>query len=117
MWSRTQGSMNFELLKKYFKVETVVASTATTLLIPSVLTKEMAAGVVEKLPIEPFLRNVATILAKVVGDQMSASALRPADFQDMKELPDALIERIIEELAKKPETFFQAFRDALKNQG
>jgi hypothetical protein len=109
--------MNFELLKKYFQVEATVASTASTLLIPSVLSKEMAAGLVDELSVEPVLKNIAIALAKVVGDHLTVSALRPADFQDLRELPDSLIERIIEELAKKPETFFQAFRDALKNQG
>ncbi len=109
--------MNFELLKKYFKVETIVATTANTLIHPSVLSKELASDLVDKLPLEPILRNIALILAKGVGDQLSTAALRPADYQDLRELPDALIERIIEELAKKPETFFQAFQDALKIQG
>ena len=109
--------MNIELLKKYFKVETFIASTSNTLLLPSTITKTLAVELAEKLPMEPVLRNVAMILAKGMGDHLITSALRPADYQDLRDLPDALIERLIEELAKKPDLFFKAFQDALKIQG
>lgn len=109
--------MNLELLKKYFPVEHVVASTANTLITPSSLTKELAKELVDKLPVEPVLRSIAATLAKSVGNHLLTSALRPADYQDLRDLPDALIEKIIEELAKKPDLFFKTFQDTLKLQG
>jgi hypothetical protein len=109
--------MNLELLKKYFKVETVVSTTANTLLTPTTLSKGLAVGLVDTLPFEPILRSVAMTLANGVADQLMVSALRPADYQDLRELPDALIERLIEELAKKPDLFFKAFQDTLKLKG
>jgi len=109
--------MNLDLLKKYFAIEAHVASTGSTMLLPSTLTKATAVALADKLPIESLLRGVAALLAKEMGHQLLTSALRPADYQDMRDLPDALIERLIEELAKKPDLFFKEFQDALKIQG
>lgn len=109
--------MNIDLLKKYFQKEWVVASTANTLITPSSLTKEMAKQIADTMPVEPMMASIATILAKGVADKLLQSAMRPADYQDMRDLPDALIEKVIEELAKKPVSFFKAFQDSLKLQG
>lgn len=109
--------MNLELLNKYFKTETIVASTGNTLIAPSSLTKEVAKDLVEKLPMGPILNGLAAALAKAVGTQLLTGALRPADYQNLRELPDALIEHLIEELAKKPDVFFKVFQDTLKIQG
>lgn len=109
--------MNVDLLKKYFQKEWVVASTANTLITPSSLTKEMAKQIADSMPVEPMMASIAAILAKGVADKLLQSAMRPADYQDMRDLPDALIEKVIEELAKKPVSFFKSFQDNLKLQG
>ena len=125
--------MNLKLLQQFFKPEapvkpeTVVvlepvvteaaSTTGTVLTLPSGITKDLAKMLVDELAFEPIVSNVAVILAKEIGNKLTASSLRPADYDDILDIPDGLIERLIEELAKKPELFFKIFKDNLKLQG
>lgn len=108
--------MNLESLKRVFKTE-AATTTGNVLTLPSSLTKDMAKGLVDKLPVENIVHGVAVMLAKEVGNQLTAMSLRPADYMDLKDLPDSLVERLIEELAKKPDLFFNTFKEHLQIQG
>jgi hypothetical protein len=108
--------MNIELLKKFFQVE-AATNTGSVLTLPSGITKDLAQEITAQLALEPVIHGLAVLVAKEVGNRLTTMALRPADYIDIKELPDELIERIIEELAKKPDMFFKTFRDNLKLQG
>jgi hypothetical protein len=108
--------MNLELLKKFFQVE-AATNTGSVLTLPSGITKGLAQEITSQMALEPIVHGLATIVAKEVGNRLTTMALRPSDYLDIKELPDELIERIIEELAKKPDLFFKTFRDNLQLQG
>lgn len=108
--------MNVEILRRAFKTESAT-NTGTVLTLPSGLTKGMARSVAEKINFEPVLKALAVAMAQEVGGQLMANALRPADYADLRDIPDALVELFIEELAQKPDAFFDAFRQNLKIQG
>lgn len=108
--------MNLGPLKQVFQTE-AASVTGTVLTLPSGLSKGMALTVVDKVDFEPILKSLATILAQEVGGQLLSGALRPPDYADIREIPDTLIEYLIEALAKKPDVFFDTFRQNLKIQG
>jgi len=108
--------MNLEPLKQFFKTE-AATNTGSVLTLPSGITKDLAQEIVAQLAIEPIVHGLAAIVAKEVGNRLTSMALRPSDYVNVKALPDELIERLIEELAKKPDLFFNTFRDNLQIQG
>jgi len=108
--------MNLDALKKVFCTE-AATNTGRVMNLPSSLTKDMAKEFVNKIPLEPMVHGIAVMMAKEVGDKLTSMALRAADYEDIMDLPDSLIERLIEELAKKPDMFMNTFKDHLKIQG
>lgn len=108
--------MNFKLLNQVFKNESALP-TGTVLTLPSGLTKGMAQAVVAQISLDSVIKNLATLLAQEVGTHLLVQALRPPDYINMPEIPDELIERLIEALAQKPDAFFITFQQSLKIQG
>lgn len=111
--------MNIESLRKAFAAPKTEAATntGTVMTMPASLTKEAAVEQANTMPMEQVLHSIAVILAKEMGSQLMARAMRPADYDGVRDIPDTLIERLIEELAKKPDLFFKIFRENLKIQG
>ena len=108
--------MSLDELRKVFIPESS-ANTARILTLPSGVTKTLATELVAELPLDSLVSELAVATSKLVGTKLLTSALRPSDYADMNDLPDSLLERIIEELASKPEVFFKTFQETLKLQG
>ena len=108
--------MNLEPLINFLKAE-AATTTGNVLTLPSSLTKDMAKELADKLPVNNIIHDLAVIVAKELGNQLTAMSLRPTDYADIKDLPDLMIERLIEELAKKPDLFFKTFKDHISIQG
>jgi hypothetical protein len=111
--------MNTEPLKRFFwsSVSEAAVSTGQVLTIPSTLTKDMAKELVDRLPMDRLLHDLAVIAAGEVGDLLAAKSLRPSDYCGVKVIPDTIVEHLIEVLAKKPDVFFKVFDDSLKLKG
>jgi len=108
--------MNLEPLKRVFRTE-AATNTGTVLTLPSSLTKDLAKELVGALPLDTVIQGLAVIAAKELGTKLLAMSLRPSDYSQTPDLPDELIERLIEALAKKPDLFFKTFQDNLQLQG
>lgn len=110
--------MNLDPLKRFFQTEDLLpAGSATALITPSTLTKDLAKSLAESVALDPVMHDLAVVVAKALGTKLITSGLRPADYAGLDDIPDGLIERIIEELAQKPDLFFKTFQVTLKLQG
>ena len=111
--------MNLAPLKRVFwkSVTEAHVDSGRVMTLPSTLTRDTAKEIVDELPMDQLVNDLATFAAKAVGDLMQSRSLRPADYPDIKDIPDAVLEKLIEALAKKPEKFFAVFAEHLKMQG
>lgn len=110
--------MNFDPLKKFFQVEEVLPpGSAAALITPSTLSKDLAQAHAETVALDPIIHDLAVVMAKALGTQLLSAALRPTDYAGIDAIPDGLMERLIEELAQKPDLFFKTFQVTLKLQG
>lgn len=97
--------------------EVVATSTATVLNSPSTISTKAAQDLIAFLPLEVILQDLGTIVAKAAGAELTARALRPADYAGLPDIPKMLVKRISDELRSRPETFHAAFIRALRIQG
>jgi hypothetical protein len=111
--------MNTAPLKRIFwnSVSEAATSTSRVLTMPSGLTQGMAKEMVDRLPMDKILHGLAVICANEVGDILMSKSLRPSDYCGVRDLPDTIVEHLIEAMAKKPDVFFQVFADSLKLKG
>ena len=98
-------------------ISELAPSTASAMVLPTSITNDLASKLVEQLPLNTVVCDLAVILAKEVGNVLQQKALRPSDYADLNELPHMLIERLIDELANKPAEFFDTFAQHLKLKG
>lgn len=94
-----------------------VTTTARVLNMPSSATVAIAQRVVEDLPLQPIMHDLGVVCARVIGDELLARALRPADYADLEELPHELCELIAKTVAQVPEDFVFALVEHLKMRG
>jgi ribonucleotide monophosphatase NagD (HAD superfamily) len=99
------------------KVTEALTNTGTVMTLPSNITRDMAMEMVDAIPMDQIIHDLAAGSAAGVGTVLLTKGLRPADYKEMHEIPDVMIERIIEALSKKPSKFFEAFAEQLKMQG
>ena len=99
------------------KVTEAFTNTGTVMTLPSNLTRDMAREMVDSIPMDQIIHDLAAGAATGIGTLLLNRGLRPADYKDLHDIPDAMVERIIEALAKKPVKFFEAFGEQLKMQG
>lgn len=104
-----------QLKRVFYKVEGM--STAAVLSLPSSLTRDMAKEAADKVDMGAVVKEAAVMISSRVADAMLQAALRPADYADLRDISDALVEKLIERLAEKPEEFFNAFSQQLKALG
>jgi hypothetical protein len=99
------------------KVTEAMTNTGTVMTLPSTITKDMAREIVDAIPLDEVIHDLAASAARSVGTQLQHRGLRPADYRELRDIPDVVVERIIDALAKKPEKFFDTFAEHLKMQG
>jgi hypothetical protein len=99
------------------KTEGIATTTGQVLTLPSGVSREQAYRCVKEYPLEGVLRDLATVAARDLADEMSQAGLRASDYADEEGLPKLLADRIIEELKAAPEVFEQTVRDQLKMRG
>jgi hypothetical protein len=64
-----------------------------------------------------MLHDLAQSAASVIGDELHAEGLRPADYADLESLPKVVVERLIAELKSLPDAFVRTLQDALRMKG
>jgi len=94
-----------------------VTTTAKVMTMPSSATMAMAQRVVEDLPLRPIMRDLGVVCSRVIGDELEARALRPADYADLEELPRELCTLLAKTIAQVPEEFVFALVEHLKMRG
>ena len=74
------------------------------------------AKLVETMPLEPVLTEVAVLMASTVGDAIQQKGLRPADYW-RDGLCDILVRRLVKALGEPPKECVAAFQATLRGRG
>lgn len=105
-------------LKVIFGDQTeAVTNTATVTNSPSSLSREQVKEIADKIPLGPIFQQLGVFVANVVADRLQARSLRPADYAELPELPESLLERMKETSDDAKTVFAKSFVDALKARG
>lgn len=92
--------------------------TAQVLNTPSDADRAEAMAALKDFPVDRVLRDAAIVSAQVLADVLHTMSLRPADYADVKELPEELLKLLKKNLSGDGADFFaDVFRDHLKNRG
>ena len=92
-------------------------NTAQVINLPSGITKQQAQDIIKALPLKIVMRDLGAVLAREIGNELMAHALRPADFSNLPDLSKMVSARVSEVLAKNPEEFAESLLDFLKLKG
>lgn len=90
--------------------------TGAVLVRPSRLSMDIAAEVVKVVPLDGVCRDIGSLAAGVVADELESRGLRPADYARLPELSRDVRRRIGKAL-KSSDVFDRAFMERLGGRG
>ena|ERR1700677_4474568 len=94
-----------------------MTTTAQVINLPSGISKQQAQDIIKALPLKIVMRDLGAVLAREIGNELMAHALRPADFSSLPDLAKMVAARVAEALAKNPEEFSESLLDLLRMKG
>ena len=90
--------------------------TGAVLIRPSTLSLEVAKQAVRAMPLDGLYRDVGSVAARVLADELESKSLRPADYANLPDLPKAAAKRIVGYLLRSEE-FARSFSEHLAARG
>ena len=92
--------------------------TAQVLTSPSDDDRDDVTSTLKDLSLKTIIRDLAVISANSVADDLHAMALRPADYADMKDLPEKMALMLTKALSGADREYFaEMFRQQLRTRG
>lgn len=101
-------------------LETVFGETiasGTVMIAPSGITIDLVTELLNTFELQPIMKDLGLIAARVLADKIEAMTLRPADYADLPDLATLLSQRLMHELAKDDETFANSLISNLRLRG
>ena len=92
-------------------------STGRVLTLPSGVTTEVAAQTIASMDLTQILKDIGSVAAMQIAQDLEAMALRPADYALLPNLAEMVAQRIAKELAKVPTEFTSALVERMKLRG
>jgi hypothetical protein len=99
------------------KQEATMTTTGQVLITPSSINKMLARNIAKELPLVPVFKDLGAVVARVLGDELLARGMRPADYADLDEMPEMLAQMVAQELSRIPEEFISSLMIHLKMKG
>lgn len=90
--------------------------TAAVLVRPSKLSMELAQQAVKDMPLDGLYRDVGSVAASVLADELEKRLLRPADYAVLPDLSKVVAKRIVGYLLRSEE-FARSFTEQLAARG
>jgi hypothetical protein len=93
--------------------------TAQVLNSPSDEDRAEVLAAIKTIDLSPVMRDLTTLVVDAVANAIHTMALRPADYADMKDLPDSMLLQLSKVLSTKEgrQLFTDTFHDKLKSRG
>jgi hypothetical protein len=106
-------------LKSVFEVPKTEGYTTTgkVMILPSGVTKDVAAQAIEQIDLEPILRDIGIIVAREIADELQRMGLRPADYVDLPDMGHMVAARVGSEVSLCPPPFLAALMSHLRMRG
>ena len=112
-----RDSSTAEILSEIFApVGAGPGGTATTLISPSSIDGDIVRMVADQVDLDGVLRDLGTIAARALADELEQKALKPSDYAAIGDLSVVLAARIVKALSKS-ESFARAFTEQLLMRG
>lgn len=92
-------------------------TTGQILILPSGVTRELAANAIDALDLEPIFRDIGGIVAREIADVLQTMNLRPADYGDLPDMPQMVAARLGAEISTAPPAFIRSLLEQLKLRG
>jgi len=83
---------------------------------PSQLSLEVAQQAVKAMPLDQMYRDIGSIAARVLADELEKRSLRPADYANLPDLPKVAAKRVVGYLLRSEE-FARSFTEHLMSRG
>lgn len=90
--------------------------TGAILTRPSKLSLDVAAEAVKTMPLDGVYRDLGTVVARALADELEGRSLRAADYADLPDLPKVAAKRVVSYLMRSDE-FAQALKQGLSVRG
>lgn len=98
-------------------VEAFGVDTGKVLVMPSGVTRDLAAQAIADIDTSPIMRDIGVIVARQIATELQQMALRPADYASLPDLPQMVAARLGAELATAPDVFVASLLEQLRLKG
>lgn len=117
MWSYKMKPSMVDVLKDLEAVFGESVSSGAVMIAPSGITIDLVSELLGTFDLEPIMKDLGLVTARVLADKIESLALRPADYANLPDLATLISQRLMHELAKDDVTFAESLVTNLRLRG